>query len=277
MTILLNKPEREYHADATTLSSSGAKTLLRSPRQYRYERGNPKASTESMKTGTVTHELVFFDEVRTVVQKDWDGRTTAGKARAAEVAAQGLEVVSPDDWALAHNMAKAIKNHRQASTLFRDGVPEVSVYGEDPVTGIQKRGRFDYWRDNDDIVDLKTAADASPSGFQKAIASYKYHVQDVWYEELAAVNGRPPKRFIFVVVEKDAPHLIGVYALTAAALRAGRVLHDRACEVYRDCIEAEAMFGPDAAWPEWGRPTEPIETLDLPRWAMNEVEDAAWV
>lgn len=274
--IILDKPEAEYHADPTTLSQSGAKTLLRSPRQFRYEREHPKPSTESMKTGTVTHELVFFGEVRTVVQQDWDGRTTAGKKAKADAEAKGLEIVSAADWRLAHNMAEAIQKHPQARQLFTEGRPEVSVYGEDPLTGVAKRGRFDWWRDDGMIVDLKTAEDASPSGFARSVAKYKYHVQDAWYTDLAFANGHPAARFVFVVVEKAAPHLIGIYQLDEAAVSAGFTLADRACQVYRDCLEAEEMFGPDA-WPEWGRPTEPIEKLTLPRWSLTEVDDPAWL
>lgn len=272
--IIFDKPEAEYHADRGSLSSTGAKAILRSPRQFRHQLDHPKQISAGP-LGTLTHALVL-GQPHNLTVKDWDGRTTAGKARAAEVEAAGLQVIDADDWRLAHDMALAVERHPVASKLFGEGEAEVSAYGEDPETGVQRRGRFDWWRHDGRIIDLKTAQDASPSGFARAVASYKYHVQDAWYSDLAALNGRPVDKFIFVAVEKSAPHLIGIYELDRAAILAGATLADRACQVYRDCMEAEALFGPEA-WPEWARPGDPIQTLTLPRWSMTEVEDDAWL
>lgn len=272
--IVFDKPEAEYHADRDSLSSTGAKTILRSPRQFRHQWDHPKAISAGP-LGTLTHALVL-DQPHNLVVKDWDGRTKEGKLAAAQSAARGEEVIDREDWNLAHDMATAVAKHPVASKLFTQGCAEVSVYGEDPLTGVQRRGRIDWWRDDDVIVDLKTAQDASKSGFARAVATYKYHLQDAWYSDLASLNGRPAPRFVFVAVEKSAPHLIGIYELDRAAILAGATLADRACQVYRDCMEAEALFGPDA-WPEWARPGDPIQTLTLPRWSMTEVEDDAWL
>lgn len=273
--IVFDKPEPEYHADRGSLSSTGAKTLLRSPKQFRYELDHPRQISAGP-LGTLTHALVLGTPITTTV-KDWDGRTKEGKARAAEVAAQGLDVIDQSDWNLAHDMACAVLSHPHANRLFNDpGRSEVSVYAEDPLTGVQMRGRFDRWRDDDTIVDLKTTQDASPAGFARSVATFHYHLQDPWYCRLAEANGRPPDRFVFVAVEKTPPHLVGVYVLDDEAIRAGAILAQRALEVYRDCMEAEALFGA-SAWPEWGRPTEVEETLSLPRWAHTEVEDVAWL
>jgi hypothetical protein len=272
--IVYDKPEAEYHSDTYTLSSTGAKTLLRSPRTYRYQLDHPKQIAAGP-LGSLTHALVLGTPLDGFKVKDWDGRTKEGKLAQLHADAAGLEVLTQAEWDLAHDMATEVMSSAHTRGLFTGGNAEVSLYGEDPITGIPMRGRVDYLRD-DDIVDLKTGRDASPAGFARAVASLHYHLQYAWYERLASLNGRPPKRFIFVVVEKEPPFLTQAYVLSRDAQRAGAILADRACEVYRDCTEAEKLFGP-SAWPDWGRPTEPIETLDLPRWAINEVEDPAWV
>jgi hypothetical protein len=274
--IILDKPEAEYHADPTTLSQSGAKELLKSPKRFRYQLDHPTPPTESMKTGTATHELVFFGEVRSVVEKTWNASTTAGKKARDEAAAQGLETISSADWKLAHDMAEAILNDAEARELFSDGKPEVSVYGEDPLTGVAMRGRFDWWRDDNTIVDLKTGRDSSISGFRRAVAEHRYFLQDAWYRQLADVNGFPAKDFVFVVVDKEPPFLPAVHRLDERAVQAGNFLIDTACQMYRDCKEAEEMFGLDA-WPKFGRPTQPGERLSLPVWALSEAEDQAWL
>lgn len=272
--IVHDKPEAEYHADRSTLSSTGAKTLIRSPRQFRYQLDHPKRSTPSMMMGTLTHALVF-DQPHTFTPKDWDGRTKIGKEREAEVTKLGLTPISADDWRTAHAMADAVRSNSDADGLFSDGRAEVSAYGTDPETGVAMRGRFDWWRDDGRIIDLKTTEDASPSGFARSVASFRYHLQADWYPTLGGLNDCDVDEFVFVVVEKDSPHLVGIYRLDAAALTAGRKLAMRAREVYRDCVEAEGLFGLDA-WPDWG-PSNESDTLSLPRWALNEADAPIWV
>lgn len=273
--IKLDVPEADYHADRTTLSSTGAKRLLRSPRQFRYELDHPRQITAGP-LGTLTHALVFRTPHDQFKVKDWDARTREGKLAAQVAEAEGQVIIDQSDWDMAHDMATSVLAHPVAGKLFTQGRAEVSVYADDPNTGVGMRGRIDWWRDDDTMVDLKTAQDASPGGFARAVASLHYHVQDSWYDRLGTLNGRPAKDFIFVAVEKTPPYLIGVYRMDARAMRAADVLVDRACEVYRDCKEAEESFGVEA-WPEWGRPSDAIETLSLPRWAFNEVEDSAWL
>lgn len=274
MSVIYDLGEATYHADRTTISSTGAKTLLRSPKQFRYQLDHPKQISAGP-LGTLTHALVL-GQPHDFHVKDWNASTKEGKVLQAEAVEQGWQLITRDDWELAHAMHAAVRSNKAASSLLSEGRAEVSAYATDPATGVAMRGRFDWWRDDDTIVDLKTAQDASPSGFARNVANFRYHLQDAWYKRLAGLNGRMPERFMFVVVEKDAPHLIAIYELDADALHAGDVLVDRALEVYRDCMEAEALFGPDA-WPEWGRPGEVVETLKLPRWAYAEVDDLAWL
>jgi hypothetical protein len=59
--------------------------------------------------------------------------------------------------------------------------------------------------------------DASPSGFARSIATFRYHVQASHY--LTGLHGA--ERFVFIAVEKTAPYAVAVYELDAAAMAAG--------------------------------------------------------
>src|SRR5690606_21423392 len=88
--------------------------------------------------------------------------------------------------------AEAVIAHPGARHQFsQPGAGEVSVFAADPETGVEVRGRCDFLPTDFTLgapsrvaVDLKTARDASPKGFTKAIAEHGYDVQGVWYPDI---------------------------------------------------------------------------------------------
>jgi hypothetical protein len=89
------------------------------------------------------------------------------------------------------NAAAAIESHPQLCRAFRDGMPEVSIFWTDPVTGVPCKARLDYLKPRA-IVDLKTfeLRDTPPNrAIARAVAAYRYHIQASWY--LRAVEQIP--------------------------------------------------------------------------------------
>lgn len=103
------------------------------------------------------------------------------------------------------------------------------------------------------IVDLKTTLDASPAGFAKSVAKFRYHVQRAHYSE-----GFDIGNFVFVAVEKTPPYLVAVYVLDEQAEIKGQELRDRDIQLYMDCLENDF-------WPGY---SEDIEELSLPNWSL---------
>ena len=69
------------------------------------------------------------------------------------------------------------------------------------------------------FVDLKTTTDASPKAFPKDMAKYGYGKQMAFYQRgLKEITGEwfAP---IIVAIEKEPPHLIGIYSLDADSLQ----------------------------------------------------------
>lgn len=261
-------PEDQYHADPVpaelggSLSVTSAKKLLRpgGPAIFRWEREHPKPSTTEMELGTAAHKLVLGvgQELREVKAGSW--RTNKAKDEAKEAREAGAIPLLTADMETVHAMAAMLREHPTASRLLEPGrgEHEVSGFWEDSTFGIWRRCRFDVlgnWRPL--VVDYKTAADASPDGFAKAVDRFRYDMQADWYSEAHhALCGDWPA-FLFITQEKAPPYLVGVYQLDSEAMEAGHGGCERAIRAYLECTET-------GHWPGY---SADIETLSLPRWA----------
>ncbi len=80
--------------------------------------------------------------------------------------------------------AAMIENHPVLGKAFRGGASEVSVFYNDPETGVPIKCRYDYWKPRA-LLDLKTAENTMGAPIDKAvtraIASYRLHTQAALY------------------------------------------------------------------------------------------------
>jgi hypothetical protein len=262
----LPKNDEEYFA-LEAFSASGAKLLLKSPAHFRADRLRPHAPTPAMQIGTLTHRLILEPEKTPgYALKTWDARTKEGKARAAEVAEQGLVVIDEDIERDLLGMRASVMQHATAGDLVRACVErEVPIVWDDLAYGIKCKAKLDALAveemfDTTVIVDLKTAVDASPKGFARAVANFSYHIQAAHYAAGLELARGKKARFVFVVVEKVAPYAVGVYTLDEAALSAGRRSLTRAKMLYAQAIATNQ-------WPAYG---DALQTLSLPSWVEQD-------
>lgn len=175
----------------------------------------------------------------------------------------GRIVLSPEVWDQLHAMRDAVHSHPAAHALLTSvpGEAEKSVYWNDPTTGVLCRCRPDWWRDDNVIVDLKTTEDASPEGFAKSMANYRYDVQASYYlDGVQQATRQRPKAFVFIAVEKKPPYGVGVYVLDAASLDLGRAQYQHDLRIYAECLANDN-------WPGYG---DKIQTINLPAWHANK-------
>jgi hypothetical protein len=267
--VLVRKPgfydldEDTYHRDdaltkrlGRSLSASGAKTLLKSPARFEYERRHPKASTESMDVGSVAHHLILHRGGRLVVVDAYDWRKPANQQLRDNGRAQGVVVVHRGQLRAAAAMARAVRRHELAGAILSQGKPEQSAYWIDKATGVTLRARIDWLRD-DAIVDVKTTADASPEAFAKSCANYGYRESAAHYRAAVhALTGRWLP-FVLIAVETAPPHLVAVYRFDADDLAWGAAR-------MRTAIDAYAEHESAGVWPGY---SPEIEVLSMPRWA----------
>lgn len=260
----------DYHADKTSLSSSGARKLLppSCPAKFRWEQDNPQPASKTFDYGNAAHKTVLGNGPALVVVDHDAWNTKAAKAEVAEVRAMGAIPLKQHEMQMVKDMAEAIRSHPLAAALLDPayGAPEQSGFWIDGPSGIRRRVRFDWLPSVQAgrlvIADYKTAADASDEAFQKAIDKYGYNQQAPWYEESAQALGLGDEstELLFVVQEKSAPYLVNVIGLDYFAREIGRAKNRAAIEKFAECTDADY-------WP--GYADENPNYLPLPGWAEN--------
>lgn len=265
-----------YHADRTSISSSGLRALLAPgcPAQFKYDRDHPPAPKREFDLGHAAHKLVLGEGEEIVVTEYDDWRTKAAREERDEIRAAGAVPLLFHEGEQVMAMAEAIRQHPHAGPLFAagNGVAERSIYWTHPETGVRVRVRPDWLMVRPDVtlvVDLKTAADASPDGFSKAIESYSYHQQGALYLDGVEAAGLAPEgaRFLFVAQSKKAPYLVTVRELKDQDQDIGRGRNEVALRIFAECERTNE-------WPDWTGPVDQIPQIGMPSWAtLRQAEE----
>ena len=266
----------DYHADKTSISSTGLRALLKPgcPAQYKYDRDHPAPPKREFDLGHAAHKLILGEgeEIGVTEWDDW--RTKAAREQRDNIRATGAVPLLSHEGEQVQAMADAIRRHPLAGPLFTpgNGIAERSIYWTDPATGVRCRVRPDWLVIRPDvtlIVDVKTAADASPDGFSKSIESYSYHQQGAFYIDGVQAAGLAPEgaRFLFVAQSKKAPYLITVGELRDQDQDIGRARNEKALRIYADCLANDT-------WPDWTGPVTEIPQIGMPSWAtLRQAEE----
>jgi hypothetical protein len=260
----------DYHADKTSLSSSGARKLLppSCPAKFRYEQDNPPAPTKTFDYGNAAHKTVLGNGPKLILV-DHDAWTTKdAKAEVAEARAKGGIPLKRHEMQMVKDMAEAIRRHPLAAALLDPafGAPEQSGFWIDGPTGIRRRVRFDWLPSIQGgrliIPDYKTTTDASDDAVQKDIAKYGYNCQGAWYEEAAQALelGGVDAEMLLVVQEKKAPYLVNIVGFDFFSREIGRAKNRVAIEKFAECQST-------GHWP--GYADDEPNYLSLPGYAEN--------
>lgn len=264
-----------YHADRTSISSSGLRALLNPgcPAQFKYDRDHPQAPKREFDLGNAVHTAVLGEGHDIVVLDYADWKKAEARVKRDEAYAAGKVPLLPKEKQQVDDMAAAIRQHPLAGPLFApgSGIAERSLYWTDPATGVRCRVRPDWLKQLPGMtlaVDLKTTKDASPDAVSRAIRDYSYHQQDAFYTDGIWAALQPEDvRFIFVFISKTAPYLITVRELTDQDRDIGRARNERALRIYADCVANDE-------WPDWTGPVDQIPQIGLPTWdAIRQAEE----
>lgn len=253
---IISLPAQEYHANREHVSKSWLDKLKQSPAHLRYYLDNDKPETKALRLGRIVHCAVLEPDIFArdfVVMPKFDGRTTIGKAGIAEFEAVNARklTVTAAEFAATNAMRESIMRHPAARALLNmDGRPELSAFWTDPESGQSCKCRPDWLAKV--VCDVKTTEDASPQGFAKSVARYRYNVQAAHY-----LAGLDREQFIVIAVEKTPPFAVGVYLLAEADVSSGDEARRRELALYADCTA-------NGSWPAY---SDKIETLNMPAWA----------
>lgn len=274
--------EADYHAQHDWLSWSRMKHLL-PPSTPAHFKASLKAGEERKRhfdLGKVVHRLILgegsdFEVVQALnrQKESYDATSydlVSAQAHRDRIYEAGRVPILRHELDAAEAMAASVQQHGTASALLADGRPEVSLFWIDDETGVKCRARLD-WLPNPDIgarrlivPDVKTAADGSGPAFGKAAASFGYFGQWTHYlDGIRALSINKDPAFVFVIVEKDDPHLVNVgqFVKRDDVAQARRAV-DHCRRLYADCLAANQ-------WPGYG---EDINDFELPTWWHYRME-----
>lgn len=268
--VVYGLPEADYHAPKDELSSTGAKLILESPAKFKHQilDGN-RVHRAGFDLGTAVHTKVLGVGERFVTYPE-EHLTKSGNVStkaetvtwATEQRAAGRIILTPAEASMTDAMSEAVLAHPLAKKLFeRDGHPEVSVFDE--YLDVKRRGRFDFLPNEGGIaVDLKTAVDASPAGFERATARFGYHIQRGHYLDILKRLGREVD-MLFVTVEKTAPYLVAVHQCNEQFADMGETEALEALDIYRECMESG----------EWPGYPETVNVMQPPMYSIYDYQD----
>jgi len=229
--------------------------------------GPPRASTPVFDFGTAFHAAVLpgedFSQTAVRMPKEITSKATkAGKEFAKEH--EGKIILSHSDSYALDQMMLSVSQHPAASGLLNGelkGKSEQSFFCTDTGdTELELKCRPDFMLDDGSlIIDVKTTTDASPSGFKKSLANFRYFVQAAFYLEVVEkATGRRPEAFIFVAVEKQRPFATGVYVADEECIRIGM-------EQAREDLLNIAKWKNTGVYPGY---SSQAEMISLPKWML---------
>lgn len=264
--IVLGVPDAIYHKrELGVVSKTALDEMARSPMHYRaWVDGTTDEDTPALKFGRAFHDALLRPAVYAstyAVPPDFgDLRSSKNREKRDEwrEAHPSVTELSIDDDATITSMLLSVRAHPAASRLIAEGEPEVTLYYNDPITGLPCKSRADYWvKARRFAVDAKTTLDASPEQFAKDVARYRYHVQDALYRLAFAECGEQIEHFAILAVEKKPPHAVAVYVLDADAVARGFTAARQGIDRLHHCMQTKSF-------PGYG---DGVTELSLPRWA----------
>jgi PDDEXK-like domain of unknown function (DUF3799) len=267
--VVYGMPNETYHS-LPALGSSGLKLLRKSPAHYFGNVLDPRRpqreATPAMAAGTLAHCATLEPDKlasRYVIKPEsLDMRTKEGKAWAASVDPL-LTIISAEQMQTAQRQADAIRALPEIGPLFERGHAEVSAFWTDAQTGVACKCRPDFVAPAGDgvlLLDVKTAKDADPAGFARAVWNWGYHLQAAWYMDgYAAASGLPVLGFVFLAVEQDYPHCAAAYTLDDETLQQAREENRRLLDLYAQCKRSN----------EWPGYPSGVGILRMPAWAKS--------
>jgi PDDEXK-like domain of unknown function (DUF3799) len=256
-----NMPNGEYHATAG-ISNSGLSLIARSPAHYRFSA--PSEPTRSMEIGTAIHTAVLEPErfaseyvlLKNITDRRSSAYKDATKIHSSERVLTGTEADK------VQGMAESVLGNPHAQALIQhpDARTELSVFTQDPETGVTVKCRFDLMTPGK-ALDLKKTQDARADAFAKSVANYRYMVQAAFYSDVWKwETGETLEAFGFLCVEEEMPHASAIYVLDDEAMEYGRKLYRRDLNRYAECLESG----------EWPSIDQAPSVLTLPAWVYRE-------
>lgn len=263
--------EAEYDAWPAVRNTTLGYFLDATPAHARYQMLLGDNETPAKHLGGAFHAALLEPERfrrEFVVEMEGPFRSHEAKAKREAFREKHAKhtILTAKEWDEAQALSSGMIGHPTIVALLNNGRAEVSLLWVDPETGLMCKARLDWittYLGHFCTLDLKTSRHRV-TGFGRAAAEYGYHRQQAMYSEgLDVLQGESVRRFVFAVVEKDAPNLAGLVELGWEDVELGKQEFHKALRLYAKCLDSHDYPAYQAT---------PIQ-VSLPAWRRRIVED----
>jgi hypothetical protein len=270
-------PEADYHADPApepSLSCSVAELLLRrSPLHawVAHPRLNPEPERKDdskFVLGSAVHAgLLGYHDKLCVLEGAEDYRTKAARdARDAAIAAGVIPLLEHQNVLVQQIMNRVLdqlerfEDEKISHCLWPSNPREVTVLWQEPAhSDVWCRCRPDLVTERY-LVDFKiTSAAATPEGWASRRAfELGYDMRAAWYLRGWRRAASEAKSYLFVVVEEEFPHALGVFEPDPETLELGAKKCEQALSIWNRCLSR-------GDWPAY---PPVVQWVTPPAWAQ---------
>ena len=181
-------------------------------------------------------------------QKPWTGTAKYCVAWTQDALRRGLRIVSEGEWEKASLAVARLNADSEIADLHQQSSHQVVLTGvwHDPVTklDIPLRSLLAYapsggQSHDDKLGSLSITRDASPTYWAGSAYSRGQHIVAALKHDLyAAATHDPRPTHVWVIVERDAPHILGRRRTTPEMLVAGRKALEDLMGAYAQCLKS---------------------------------------
>ena len=254
----------DYHASAP-VSSTGLKRILVSPAHFRYP--NPFNATRAKEIGSAIHCRILesdrWDTDYKVVE--CDARTSALYKAACKDHPKERVLTSAEYENVLGMQKGCMRNPRFREIIEMDGKYELSLFTNDPETGVPVKVRYDKLCD---LIlqpfDVKKTQKADRYNFGKAIQSYGYHISAALYTQAWEWEyGEKLQPMLWGAIEEQSPHIAMVYRPDDEMMTVANMLLRQALNIYAECLDSD----------NWHGYLDDSEEISLPHWALEQSDE----
>jgi hypothetical protein len=259
----------DEYAAAPGMNGSKIVYMRRSPMYYRWMATHPSPETDALKLGKIVHRMVLeptlVDDVAV-----W-GRLPEQKVRRGHhwdefcQRNQDRVILTKDEAEYTTGAARAaLSNAPIRKYANAEGPTEVSLFWDDPRTGLRFKARLDkIIPETHTIPDLKTTRDATPRRFQSQAYDLGYFVKMAHYwDGYRTLIGREPSLKL-LALEARPPYESAVFDIPRDVVLMALDERNDLVDRIEECEKRS----------EWPAAQQDEVTLEYPTWAMFAMGD----
>ena len=269
----------EYHGYREAISKSRLANMAVCPQYFKWCEDNPQEPTDDLILGSAFHKIVLetdtFDK-EFVILPEINRRTKEGKDLYETFLKEneGKTLLTVEQMQTITAMRDSVMSNKYSARLL-NGQREQSMYFYDDLTKEYCKVRPDCYRfitgANGEkrviIPDLKSCRSARTDDFMRDVVRYSYDLQAYMYSYGVSKTLNIPMAnidFIFIAVEKKAPHLTNILQADSYILERGEALFRKYIGEYHECKKTGEWYGLNGAYGYFNN-------LSLPSYLLKEV------